>query len=363
MLGEAITLSPQEAAPRLALIRRLVAAKDFKAALKAADDLVRLQPANAEGVKLLGQIQSLLDQNQEAVASFRQLVSLTPNEAQSQLLLATALFDAGDRAGALAARDAAAEISPQSPAVANAQVDLQFAFGNADTAVSKAQAFQASYPGPEADLLLADALTKAQRFDQASDILTKSLAAKPDRSTLARLVQLKLSAKDKQAAKNLMSQWLVRNPTDLEVRHNFALILLGDGDLPGARVQYEAILKQNANDVLAMNNLGGLIQSSDPVRASTLFIKAVQLAPNSANVNDSLGWLKVQQKDAAGGLPYLRRAHDLNPRDASITYHLIVALDTTAKRNDARALLKNLLASGAAFPEKQAALKLTSDWR
>jgi Flp pilus assembly protein TadD len=277
--------------------------------------------------------------------------------------LASALFDAGDRAGTLAALDAAFELSPQSPAVAKAQTDLQFAFGNADTAVSKAEAFHASYPGPEAELLLADALTKAKRFDQAADILAKSLAAKPDRVVLSRLVQLKIQAKDRQAAKNLMSEWLARNPTDLEVRHNFALILLGEGDLPGARAQYEAILKQNANDVLAMNNLGGLIQSSDPSRASILFTKAVQLAPNSANVNDSLGWLKVEQKDAAGGLPYLRRAHDLNPQDASITYHLIVALDATAKRNDARALLKTLLAGGAAFPERQAALKLTSDWR
>jgi len=278
-------------------------------------------------------------------------------------MLAQALFAVGDRAGTLSALDAAADLSPQSPAVATAQIDLQFAFGNADTAISKAQAFQASYPGSQADLLLADTLTKAKRYDQASDILTKSLAAKPDKTVLARLVQVKLAMKGWQAAKTLMSQWLARNPADLEVRHNFALILLGENDQPGARAQYEAILKQNANDVLAMNNLGGLIQASDPGRAAALFAKAVQLAPNSANVNDSLGWLKVQQKDAAGGLSYLRRAHDLSPQDPSITYHLVVALDATAKRNDARALLKNLLASGVKFEEQPDAVRLASAWR
>jgi predicted Zn-dependent protease len=322
-----------------------------------------MQPSNVEGVTLRGQIQSLLDQKQEAVESFRRLVSLTPNEAQSQLLLANALFDTGDRAGTLSALDTAAELSPQSPAVARAQTDLQFAFGNADTAVSKAQAFQASYPGSEADLLLADTLTKAKRFDQASNVLAKSLAGKPDGAVLSRLVQLKLLAKDKTAANNLMSQWLARNPNDLAVRHGFAQFLMGEGNYAGARVQYEMILKQNTNDVLAMNNLGGLLQASDPGRASSLLAKAVQLAPNSPDVNDSLGWLKVQQKDAPGGLSYLRRAHDLNPQDPSITYHLIVALDSSAKRNDARPLLKSLLASGMAFPDKQAALKLSSEWR
>lgn len=363
LLGEAIALAPRDAAPRLALTRRLVAARDFKGALKMADDIVRLQPANAEGVTLRGQIQSLLDQKQEAVMSFRNLVSLTPNDAKAQLMLANALFTAGDRAGTLAALDAAADISPQSADVARAQIDLQFAFGNADTALSKAQSFQTSYPGGEADLLLADTLTKAKRYDQAADILSKSLAAKPDKAVLSRLVAIKVAANDRPAAKTLMTQWLARNPADVEVRHNFALISLAEGDHAAARTQYEAILKLNANDMLAMNNLGGLIQASDPVRALSLFTKVVQLAPNSANANDSLGWLKVLQKDAAGGLPYLQRAHTLDPRDASITYHLVVALDANGKRNDARALLKTLLASGSKFAEQQDAQRLAATWR
>ena len=363
MLDEAIALSPQDALPRLALIRHQVGRNDLKTALKGADDLVRLQPSNPDAVALRGQIQSLLDQKNEAVASFRHLVSLTPDSAQAQMMLGEALFAAGDRGGAMAALDAAAALSPQSANVKQAQIDLQFAFGNADTAVSQARAFQASYPGSQADILVADTLTKAKRFDQASDVLAKSLAAKPDGTVLSRLVRLKLLAKDKKAARGLMSQWLDRNPDDVRVRHEFAMFLMSDKDFPGARAQYEVILKQEAGDVLALNNLGGLLQVSDPGRASVLLTKAVQLAPNSPDVNDSLGWLKVQQKDSAGGLVYLRRAHALRPQDASITYHLILALDADAKRNEARALLKTLLASGTAFPDKQAALKLSTAWR
>jgi Flp pilus assembly protein TadD len=80
-------------------------------------------------------------------------------------------------------------------------------------------------------------------------------------------------------------------------------------------------------------------------------------------VNDSLGWLKVQQKDVAGGLPYLQRAHNLDPQDASITYHLVVALDANGKRNDARALLKTLLAGKTQFAEQQDAQRLAANWR
>jgi len=278
--------------------------------------------------------------------------------------LGNALFATGDRGGALAALDTAAALSPESPIVKNAQINLQFAFGNADTAVAQARAFQASYPGSQADLLLADTLTRAKHFDQASDVLAKSLAGKPDGNVLSRLVQLKISAGDKKAANSLMSQWLDRNPKDLTVRRDFALLLIGQNDYPAARVQYEAILKQDANDTVAMNNLAWLIQRSEPERALSLLTHASQLAPNSADVADTLGWFKLQQqKDAAGSLALLQHAHALKPQDAQITYHLVVALDANAKRDAARSLLKSLLASGAKFKEQPDALRLASAWR
>jgi Flp pilus assembly protein TadD len=161
-----------------------------------------------------------------------------------------------------------------------------------------------------------------------------------------------------------MSQWLDRNPNDLAVRRDFALFLIGENDYPGARVQYEAILKQDANNALAMNNLGYMIQRSEPERALALLTRASKLAPNSAEVTDTLGWFKLQQqKDAAGSLVFLQRAHALKPQDGQITYHLVVALDANAKRDAARALLKPLLASGAKFEELPDALRLASAWR
>ena len=363
LLGEAIALSPQDASPRSALIGYLMTRGDLKGALRAADDLVRLQPSNVDGITFRGQIQLQLGQKQEAVQSFRRLVSLTPDATLGKMLLAKALLAAGDRGGALSALDEAAELHPESSAVKINQINLQFAFGNADSAISLAKTFQASYPGSQADVLVADTLIRAKRFDEATDVLVKSLAGKPDQTALSRLVQLKTFAGDKKAAANLMSQWLARNPDDVAVRQDFAAFLIGEKDNPGARAQYETILKKDANNVIAMNNLGGLLQSSDPGRASALFAKAVQLAPDSPAVNDSVGWLKVQQKDAAGGLSYLQRAHNLNSQNPSITYHLIVALDATAKRNDARALLKNLLASGVKFEEQPDAVRLASAWR
>jgi Flp pilus assembly protein TadD len=106
-----------------------------------------------------------------------------------------------------------------------------------------------------------------------------------------------------------------------------------------------------------------MIQARDPKRAISLLTVAMKAMPNSPDVADTLGWVKLQQKDAAGGLDLLDKAHKLKPQDGSITYHLVLALDANGKRDAAREMLKSLLASGAQFKDRPAAEKLATSWR
>lgn len=361
-LAKAMAAAPQDAGPRITLARYLADRGDLKGGLEQAKNLVKLQPSNPAGIELQGALQLKLGQKSEAVTSFRRLTSLLPASASPQVSLGNALFLSGDRAGAMKAVDAAVALAPKSPAVKASQINLQLAMGQADQAVASAQAFRKESPGPDSDVLAADTLLRTKHADQALDILAKSFASRPTRPLLSRYVRLAVLQNQAKRADDALTTWLRKNPTDNSARLEFADFYLGHKDNVRAVTLYDAVLKREPNNVLAMNNLGSLLQSGDPGRATALLTKAVQLSPNSPDVNDSLGWLKVTQKDAAGGLSYLRRAHDLRPKDGEITYHLIVALDANSKRNDARALLKNLLASGAAFPEKQDALKLSSQW-
>jgi Tfp pilus assembly protein PilF len=160
-----------------------------------------------------------------------------------------------------------------------------------------------------------------------------------------------------------MSGWLAKNPGDGSVRMEYAAFQLQQGDTPKAISQYQMVLKQNPGNIDALNNLGWLIQRSDPKQAEALLTRAWKLSPNSANVADTLGWFKIQQRDAATGLALLNRAHALRPGDGQITYHLVVALDANSKRDDARRLLKSLLDSGAKFKDQAAAVQLATSWQ
>jgi len=193
-------------------------------------------------------------------------------------------------------------------------------------------------------------------------VLNKSLADKPSNVVLLRLANYASKAKDPARAAGIMSKWLASNPNDLAVRLEYAALLMQQDDNAGAVSQYELALKQDANNVVVLNNLGWLLQTSDPKRALTLISQAAKLSPNSADVLDTLGWVKFRQKEAAGSLELFNKAHALKPQDGEITYHLVLALDANAKHDAARGLLKALLASNVQFRDRPAAQQLASSW-
>lgn len=362
ILTKAIALAPQNPTPRAALIKYLIVRRDLKAAFAAATDLVRVVPNNTEGLTLLGQLQLAFGQKAQSVATLRRLSALTPQSTTAQLLLANALFSTGDRSGAASALSIAANSDPNSIQVRAAQINMMLASHDISGAIASARAFQAANPGTPADLLLATTLVKANESSQASGVLARSMAVKPDQKVLSLLAQLAVNAGDKKRAENLMSDWLNTHQRDITIRTQYASVLMQDGDMARAKTQFELILSQDPKNLTALNDLAWLLQKDDPKRAMTLATTAFQLYPGVGDVVDTLGWIKLQRKDVQGALELLKRAHALRPKDGEITYHLVLAIDASGNRNSARGLLKALLDSGVKFTDIVDALKLSESW-
>ena len=362
VLNQAIASQPGNLTPRFALINYLSGQRKFSEAQASIDEMLRLQPNNTDSLALQGRIQLAQKQNKEAVTTYRRLVSLMPTNAGPQVLLGNALSISGDRAGSGRALDTAAKLAPASVEVKGAQINFQFSQGNADAALGLARTFQTSNPGSPADLLLASTLDRARRRDEAITVLNKSVSDRPSAGVLLQLARL-VQTNDPARAGNLMSAWLAKNPEDVAVRLEHANFLMAQKNNAQATAQYQAVLKQDPNNVVALNNLGWLLQTSDPKRAISVLTLAQKIAPNSPDITDTLGWVKLQQKDAAGALALLNKAHAAKPGDGTITYHLVVALDANGQRGAARQLLTTLLASGAKFQDLPAATKLAAAWR
>ncbi|MBC8038455.1 MAG: PEP-CTERM system TPR-repeat protein PrsT, partial [Rhizobiales bacterium] len=362
-LQKAIDIAPQDETPRLTMARYLLERRDAQAAMKVANDLVRSQPSNGTAFALKGQVELQLGKTNEAVESFRRFATLSPRSAAPQIMLSKVLSAKGDQPGAMAAMRVAIKMSPQSPEIKAAQIELLLAQGNVSAAVSEAEAFRKTSPGTSADMIFSTALAKAGRLNEAAGVLEKSFSDRPNAATLSKLVQVLFAARENKKAEALLARWLKQNPDDLAMRLQYADLLMRGNELPKAKEQYEAVLKRDSTNLVAVNNFSWLIQTSDPKRALELLSGAEKRFPTSADIADTTGWILLGQKDVAKGLKYIERAHALSPSNEQTTLHYAVALDANARRDQARNVLKTLLAGNVGQGVRGDAQKLYDSWR
>jgi Flp pilus assembly protein TadD len=125
-----------------------------------------------------------------------------------------------------------------------------------------------------------------------------------------------------------------------------------------AIVQYEEALKLTPQSALALNNLAGLYQREKDGRALATAEKALKLAPEHPGVQDTLGWILVEQGQLPRAVELLGKAAAKVPKAGPIRYHYGVALARVGKKAEARRELEAAIATGQKFPELEEAKAL-----
>jgi Flp pilus assembly protein TadD len=179
----------------------------------------------------------------------------------------------------------------------------------------------------------------------------------PSALVAVQLYRVELAAHAAQPERPL-EQWLARAPTDWAVRD-----FLGDYDLTvdqfrQAIAQYRQVLTVQPNDVVALNNLAWALNEVGAHGAVAMAMRAHRLAPNSPNVNDTLGWALARTGRSAQALPFLETATRLDPHDPDMAYHYAYALAGSGRKAEARTVLTGLLSNKTAFASRKDAEQL-----
>jgi Flp pilus assembly protein TadD len=114
------------------------------------------------------------------------------------------------------------------------------------------------------------------------------------------------------------------------------------------------------NDARAYNNLAWMYaeEKKNLDEALTLARRATELAPNSASVLDTLGWVHYARGSYAEAESVLRKAADLAGGEASIHYHLGLASHQLGKRDEAVFALRRALQLDPKNPQAAAARQI-----
>ena len=196
------------------------------------------------------------------------------------------------------------------------------------------------YPVASFRLALVDGSTG--HLDEARTILTRLAQDAPGQGLAVRALGNTLSAqKDWKAAITAYDQAVTlataSKTMDWSLLFLRAVAYHEAGDWPHAKADLQQGLKLAPDEPLLLNFLGYSMaeRKENLSEAEALLRKAADLDPQDAAIRDSLGWVRVEQGDLAGGIALLERAAQQTPEDPEVNYHLGEAYWRAGRQSEA----------------------------
>ncbi len=346
---------------KFALAEVALASGDLKSANAAIDQALAAQPGQVALVEDAGQLLMSANQFDAALARFTQANHLAPKEAGYWLNTARAQLALNQPAAARSSLNQADELQPQWLPVVGTLAYLDMHQGNGQAALARLQALLAQRPDDPGVLeLVGDVDMNLRQPAAAEAAYAKAQQLRPSARLAANLYRVRLMAHSSEPQQPL-EQWLAREPQSWPIRDLLGEYYLGAGKSPRRAAQeLKAVIAQEPKDIVALNNLAWALNQVGDSGAVAIAQRAYQLAPNSPDVDDTLGWVLTHNGQAANAVDYLRRAAKLDPSDANVEYHLAYALVKTGHAAEAREILTRILSNGQPFDSRSEAQQLMS---
>ena len=349
-LEKAVTANPKSKGPRLTLVGALLRMKENERALNAARAMSSIAEKDAEAMDALARAQMANGKLANAVATYRQIAVLLPKSAIVQHRLGRTLAAAKNYSQAAAALDKAIALDGALILARQDRVQVAYLDKGPEEALSLARKMTEAAPDKTYGYLLqGDVQMRAGKYREASTAYAAAQQRSPSGQILSRQFRSLTRAGMLDEARALLETWLEKNPDDSATRFLYASALIRGGDIPAAIQENETLLKTFPENPILLNDLAWLYGEIKDERAIPYAQRAHNLAPESPEITDTLGWLLVQNGDTGQGLELLRKAHAGAPDQHDIGYHLAAALSRSGDDAEALKLLKDILDTGRPF--------------
>ena len=328
--------------------------------LSLTEDLDKRYPDNTQALNLLAQAQIINDKKPLAEQTLQKLINQDKQDISNRLLLSRLLSEHPDKEKeTLALLDETAQIAPDKPEALVFKTVYLIKLKRNQEALELANKIDQQFPKLVlGKLLKGDVYLVEKQMDKAIDVYQQAYKIQPNDKVLFTLADLFIAQKKQPEAISLLNRALEKDPKNVGIHFKLASIYQQENDFKQAEAHYDAMLTQQTDNVLALNNLAYLyFQKNDP-RALDLAKRAYDKAPESAAVLDTYGYILIKQGQPKVGLPILEKAAGLAPKANDIQFHLAeayVANDNSAK---AITLLEPIVKAEQDFTEKKSAVSL-----
>lgn len=348
----------------LRLVQYWLGKKQPNKALAVAREANMQAPQREDSIALLGMVHWQRGERQDALTIFRNWAQQKPDSPSAHYAKAHAELATGDSNSALRSLEKALALRSDFSEALRAKALILADTGKSLNALAMARDMQLKSPqSPLGFVLEAEVLEHGKKPLEAARKYVRVIEMTGQPSMVVQAAQAYISGGQGAEAEKLLVRWLSNHPRDAGMRRVLGQYLINKGQLREATQHFETLVKENAQDLAALNNLAWLYGEMKNPRALAMAEQALAASPGNPAVMDTLGWLLVNQGDARRGLDLLRQAATRLPDNPELQWHLASAYARTGEKASARLELERLLNSGRAFPQQAEAKKLLASLR
>jgi len=319
---------------------------------RAEDILVQASAQSPRDVQLLAALAQLRinRKNWAGALSVADMISkVGDNRVLKDQITASALAGQNHIDESVAALEDAHAAAPDAAQPVASLVSVYIKLGKADKAEALLQQMLKKFPD-NAELLVWMGQTKLaqNKTNDASQDFKTAIAKQPGYpASYTALSDLYAHQKDYAQAAEIIQAGLKQQPNNVNFRMTSASLQILRGDTNGAMAQYESVLKDQPNSIVAINNLASLILDNPKDKQN--LDRGISLAENLKDASlpqfqDTYGWAEFKKGDFKTAISVLEAVQTQMQDSSAFHYHLGMSYAANGEADKAAEQYKKALA-------------------
>ena len=360
-LRKAVERNPEAVGPSALLARYYLTKNEPDKVLEVLRSLEDKEGDHPIVLELLGNAQLMAGQDHNALNSYRKLVDVADSSPNAHFLYARALLKVEDTRAARKHLERSSELDEKYLPSRLVLAKLAVEDKRYKDAQKIAKHVQKVHDKIASGFMIEGDVHAAQKnYAKALAAYEKAFSKQRDERLVMQISAASEKLGQHAKAKKTLSDWVKANPKSLSASMRLASLYQGSGENQKAIALYDAILKMDSKQVVALNNIAWLLAVQKDQRALDLAKRAYTVGKEIPSVIDTYGWVLMQFGQVSKALPILQEALIKAPHEADIRFHLAQALEKSGRKQEALAEVRRALDTQGRFSERANAQALLS---
>jgi len=348
--------APLDIKPRIILTEYYLRHKQLKEAGLLIKEAIKIAPRDKTLLVLQAKWQMSGAQYNKALSSLNELVTRAPDSFSIRTMLSETYLRLNQLPDARRQLEIVLRKQPYYLPALILMTNLELQSGKNTQALAHAEIIQKIKPDLYLGFELAgDASMMMKDYLTAKDNYRKALQSKSSAELSIKLSEASTRSGQFEAATKPLLAWLDNHPDDARVLQFLGTSHQNMKQNKKAIKIYEKVLKIQPDNIVTLNNLAWLYSLTNNPKALELAEKAQKQRPDDAGIQDTYGWILVQQGQSDKGRRILEQVMKALPDSPEVQYHYAIALLKSGEKIKAHQLLAKLLKSGKSFEGRDSA--------